>query len=316
MNVVFFGTPEFAVKCLDAICKSQHHVAAVVTIPDKPTGRGQKMTRSAVGLYADGHQLPLLQPERLREPIFLKQLESLHADIFVVVAFRMLPQCVWDMPPLGTFNLHASLLPDYRGAAPINWAIINGDSTTGVTTFLLNEHIDEGKILLQKSTPIFATDNAGSLHDRLSDIGSQLVVKTLDDIANKNISPYNQPVGGAIRPAPKLFKADCTIPWHKDGESIQNLVRGLTPYPAATFQMTDELQVTHDFKLYATSFEKTNHQNAVGTILTDNKSYLKIAINDGFIHLLSLQISGKRQNNVEEFLRGHKITNWKLVTCK
>ena len=311
-RIVFMGTPDFAVVSLDAIVRHGYDVAAVVTVPDKPSGRGQKMSFSPVKEYALQHNLPLLQPEKLRDEHFISTLKALHADIFVVVAFRMLPEMVWSIPPLGTFNLHASLLPQYRGAAPINWAIINGDKVTGVTTFLLNERIDEGRILLQERTPIEDNDNAETLHDRLAQIGSRLVTETLDGLTNGTLEPQQQQEETPLRPAPKIFKADCAIDWHKSCEEIHNFVRGMSPYPAATATFVDEKGAEQYIKIFSTSIE-TDGKNHVGTLICDNKNHLKIGVSNGFVQILSLQISGKKRNNIDEFLRGHNLSNWKLI---
>lgn len=305
------GTPDFAVASLDAICKSSHQVVGVVTVPDRLTGRGLKVTYSPVKQYALEHQLPLLQPEKLRDPQFQEQLRSLDADIFVVVAFRMLPQSVWAMPPRGTFNLHASLLPRYRGAAPINWAIINGESQTGVTTFLLNEHIDEGKILMQQSTPITADDDAGTLHDRLASMGCEMVVATLDQLAAGTLTPQPQEGLGEPCPAPKIFKPDCAIRWDMPGRSIVNFVRGLSPYPAATMQLRDAGGAQQSFKVYQVSYEEAVGVQ-VGQLVTDQKKVLKIGVTDGFVCIHSLQLSGKKRVTVEEFLRGYNVSEWKI----
>lgn len=312
MNIVFMGTPDFAVTSLHAICEAGHHVVGVVTVPDRQTGRGLKVTYSPVKQYALDHNIPLLQPEKLRDPQFQDDLKAWNADIFVVVAFRMLPQSIWAMPPKGTFNLHASLLPQYRGAAPINWALINGEKETGVTTFMLNEHIDEGGILLQESTPITPEDNAESLHDRLAAIGSRLVVQTLEGLANNTLCPRPQPDMKDLRPAPKIFKPDCAIPWQQPGTDIVNFVRGLSPYPAATMQMLDDKKMVQHFKVYQVAFEPSEN-STVGEIVTDNKSFQKIGVKDGFIKILSLQLSGKRRISIQEFLRGYCITGWNIV---
>lgn len=314
MNIVFMGTPDFAVSSLQAICEAGHHVVGVVTVPDRQTGRGLKVTYSPVKQYALDHNLRLFQPEKLRDPQFQEELRSCNADIFVVVAFRMLPQSVWAMPPRGTFNLHASLLPQYRGAAPINWAIINGEKETGVTTFLLNEHIDEGNILMQQSTPITSDDTAETLHDRLAAIGSKMVVETLQGLADGTLTPKPQTATQTLKPAPKIFKPDCAICWNQSGQHIADFVRGLSPYPAATMQLIDEKGTPHDFKVYETSFEPTDG-TTVGELVTDQKNTLKIGTRDGFISILSLQLSGKKRISVKEFLRGYNITNWKVTNC-
>ncbi len=311
-KIVFMGTPEFAVASLDAICNAGYDVTAVVTVPDRKAGRGQKIVFSPVKEYALSHNLPLLQPEKLRDETFITQLRNTAADLFVVVAFRMLPKVVWDMPPMGTFNLHASLLPHYRGAAPINWAIINGEKKTGVTTFMLNERIDEGGILIQNTTPISANDTAETLHNRLAAMGAALVVETISGLATGKLKPQQQPSITDLKSAPKIFKEDCAINWKKNGAEIVNFVRGLNPYPAATTAMTDERGQTHNFKIYDVSFD--NEMIGYGTIQTDSKKYLKVGCNDGCINILSIQIEGKRRNSIEEFLRGYDISSWKLTS--
>lgn len=306
------GTPDFAVASLDAICKAGYSVAAVVTVPDRKVGRGQKVAFSPVKNYALEHNLPLLQPEKLKDEAFVAELRKIDADLFVVVAFRMLPQVVWGMPKMGTFNLHASLLPQYRGAAPINWAIINGEKETGVTTFMLNERIDEGGLLMQQRTPISADDTAETLHDRLAEMGAPMVVTTIKRLADGTLTPQPQPLEADCRPAPKIFKDDCAIDWNRDGESIRNFVRGMSPYPAATMAMTDEKGQRHSFKVYEVTCE-TASDSVAGMIKTDEKKYLKVGCNGGYINILSLQIEGKRRNSVDEFLRGYNVTNWKII---
>lgn len=317
LRIVFMGTPDFAVESLDAIVQSTHQVVGVVTVPDRQTGRGLKVTYSAVKEYALSHQLPLLQPEKLRDDQFLADLRALEADLFVVVAFRMLPQVVWSMPRLGTFNLHASLLPNYRGAAPINWAIINGEHETGVTTFLLNERIDEGKILLQESTPITPDDTCETLHDRLAKMGRSLVVQTIDGLASGTLHGKPQPAEGLLCPAPKIFKADCAIPWQQSGQRIVDFVRGLSPYPASTMQMIDNKGTTQSLKVYHVSFlpdkSPESEKIPIGSVISDQKRELKIKVIDGFVLILSLQMNGKRKNNIDEFLRGYNVSCWKLV---
>lgn len=310
MRVVFLGTPDFAVASLDAIVHSEHEVVGVVTVPDRQAGRGQKVVYSPVKQYALDHGLPLLQPEKLRDPEFLGALAALGADIFVVVAFRMLPEAVWNMPPKGTFNLHASLLPAYRGAAPINWAIIRGEQRTGVTTFMLNHRIDEGNILLQAETPIAAEDNAGTLHDRLAEMGRGLVVATLDGLAAGTLAPT--PQEGAATTAPKIFKEDTRIDFRQEGRRVVDFVRGLSPYPAATLTLRSPEGEEVPFKIYDVAFAPC----VAGTpcrLESDGKTYIKIAANDGMVSILSLQMSGKRKNSVEEFLRGKDVSDWKLI---
>lgn len=314
-RIVFMGTPDFAVQSLNAIVDNGYEVACVVTVPDKKSGRGQKVTMSPVKEYALQHNLPLLQPEKLRDTAFLTALKETDADIFVVVAFRMLPEVVWAMPPLGTFNLHASLLPQYRGAAPINWALINGEKMTGVSTFMLNQHIDEGLLLMQKSTPISDDDDAGTLHDRLADMGAGLVVETLDALCSGTITPHQQDSPERLNPAPKIFRQDCIIDWRKNGKDIVNFVRGLSPYPAANCDMHNAKGEIKSLKIFAVRHEPASTAT-VGEITSDRRNYLKIGVNDGYIHILNLQISGKKRMNIDEFLRGYDIWDWKLDKYK
>ena len=310
MKIVYFGTPDFAVESLDAIMQSQHHVCAVVTVPDRQAGRGQKVVFSPVKQYAIDHNIPLMQPEKLRDETFLRQLAAYQADMFVVVAFRMLPEAVWNMPPHGTFNLHASLLPCYRGAAPINWAIINGDTETGVTTFLLNHQIDEGQILLQERTPIQPDDNAGTLHDRLASMGRSLVVRTLDGIENKTISPT--PQQGTATAAPKIFKDDCHIKFNLTCRQAADFIRGLSPYPAALLTFVNPQGEKILFKIFD-AIPIPDPSATPGELFCDKKKVLKIGVTDGFLQILSLQMSGKRKNSIEDFLRGNNLTDWKLM---
>lgn len=309
MRIVYFGTPDFAVESLDAIMQSHHEVAAVVTVPDRQAGRGQKVVYSPVKQYALDHDLPLFQPEKLRDSQFLEQLKTFQADMFVVVAFRMLPEAVWNMPPHGTFNLHASLLPRYRGAAPINHAIINGDTMTGVTTFLLNHQIDEGKILLQAETPITPNDNAGTLHDRLAAMGRELVVKTLDGIEAGTLTP--RPQEGTPTAAPKIFKDDCFIDFNRPARQVVDFIRGLSPYPAALLTFINPQGEKVLFKIFD-AIAVEDPSGSPKTLICDEKKVLKIGVSDGFLQIISLQMSGKRKNSVEDFLRGNKLTDWKL----
>lgn len=312
MKIVFMGTPDIAVRSLQSIIQAGHEVVGVVTVPDRPSGRGLKLTASPVKLCALEHGIPLLQPEKLRDPLFQQRLSQWQADIFVVVAFRMLPQSVWAMPPLGTFNLHASLLPRYRGAAPINWALINGETVTGVTTFMLNEQIDQGSILLQESTPIAPDDTAETLHDRLADIGARLVVKTLEGIQSHTLTPQPQQQSDNLPAAPKIFKPDCVVDWSLPGPRIVDFVRGLSPYPAATMILVGPDDVEHPFKLFQVAFAP-DPQAVQGALLSDGKTYLKIGVNGGFISILNLQLSGKKRMSVAEFLRGCNVNGWKLA---
>lgn len=314
MRVVFFGTPDFAVESLDAIMHSSHEVAAVVTVPDRQSGRGQKIVFSPVKQYALDHNIPLLQPEKLRDPDFLEALSAHKADCFVVVAFRMLPEAVWAMPPKGTFNLHASLLPRYRGAAPINWAIINGETESGVTTFLLNHHIDEGNILLQSHTPLAADETAGSLHDRLAVMGRELVVKTLDKIADGSVTP--SPQHGDLCPAPKIFHDDCIIDFNQSATDVDRFVRGLSPYPAATTSLTNPKGEKIQFKILRVKPSLETHNLPCGSMICDGKRVLKFVTRDGFVEILELQMAGKKKNTIEDFLRGNSLNNWKPTTTE
>lgn len=297
------GTPEFAVASLDALVGGGYNVVGVVTMPDKPAGRGYKMQFSAVKEYALAHNLPLLQPEKLKNEDFLDALLALHADLQIVVAFRMLPEVVWAMPPLGTFNLHGSLLPQYRGAAPINWAIINGEQETGVTTFFLQQEIDTGDLILQKRTPITDGDNAGTIHDRLMSIGAAAVVETVDCIIAGNAPKTPQPQGVTLKSAPKIFKETCRVDWTQSCHQIFNFVRGLSPYPAAWSVLhTDDKTI--DIKLFEVTREPAAHTLQAGQVVCDGKNYLKVAVADGFVKIENLQPAGKKRMSAADWLRG------------
>ena len=281
-----------------------------MTMPDKPAGRGKKIQFSEVKKTALEHQLPLLQPEKLKDTEFLKALESYHADLFVVVAFRMLPAVVWQMPPLGTFNLHASLLPQYRGAAPINHAIINGETETGLTTFFLNEEIDKGKVILRQSIEIRPDETAGELHDELMLLGNRLVVETIQKIERNDLQTVTQEKlaeGIVLKDAPKIFKEFCNIDWNRDCQAIYNHIRGLSPYPAAHTRLQPLDGEPIDLKVYTSQIEIATHTQPNGTVLTDGRTYLKVAAKDGFIHLTTLQQAGKKAMNIAEFLRGLRL---------
>ena len=312
LKIVFFGTPEFAVESLKRLVDGGYKVAAVVTMPDKPAGRGRQLQQSDVKRFAVERGLPVLQPVSLKDEAFINELRALEAQLFIVIAFRMLPEAVWQMPPLGTFNLHASLLPRYRGAAPINWALINGETVTGVTTFMLNEHIDQGSILLQESTPIAPDDTAETLHDRLADIGARLVVKTLEGIQSHTLTPQPQQQTDNLPAAPKIFKPDCVVDWSLPGPRIVDFVRGLSPYPAATMILVGPDDVEHPFKLFQVAFAP-DPEAMQGALLSDGKTYLKIGVNGGFISILNLQLGGKKRMPVAEFLRGCNVNDWKLA---
>jgi methionyl-tRNA formyltransferase len=299
------GTPEFAVASLDILVKNKYNIVAVVTVPDKPAGRGQQIQQSAIKKYAIQNGLKVLQPEKLKEETFIKELRDLKADLQIVVAFRMLPEIVWNMPPLGTYNLHGSLLPRYRGAAPINWAIINGDTETGVTTFKLKHEIDTGNILFQAKTPIKEDANAGDIHDALMEIGAKLILKTVQAIESNNYVLKPQDDTGSIH-APKIFKDTCKINWSKDVNTIYNLIRGLSPYPAAFTEFEDKNKQLVSIKIFKTNKELATHTHLNGTVLSDYKTYFKVACSDGYIHVNELQMAGKKRMYVDEFLRGFK----------
>ena len=303
IRIVFLGTPEFAVATLAGLLNEHFIIAGVVTAPDKPAGRGMKLNESAVKQFALEKRLNVLQPEKLKDPEFIEQLKSLNADLQIVVAFRMLPEVVWNMPPLGTVNLHASLLPDYRGAAPINWAIINGEKETGATTFKLRHEIDTGNILMQEKLLIYDNETAGELHDRLKVLGAQLVIKTAQGLEAgilKDIS-QSETSSDQLKKAPKIFTETCRINWNKSAEEIHNLVRGLSPYPGAFTELGNKI-----LKIYRSEKEITKPQVPSGEIETDNKTFLKFSCADGYIHIKELQLEGKKKMNVEDFLRGHK----------
>lgn len=309
------GTPDFAVASLQALVENGCQVVGVITAPDKPAGRGRQLHESAVKKYALEKGLHILQPEKLKNPDFISELERLKADLQVVVAFRMLPEIVWHMPRMGTFNLHGSLLPQYRGAAPLNWAIINGEKETGVTTFLLDQEIDTGKILFHEKITIGENDNIGDIHDRLMEIGARLVVKTVNTLADGNYSALKQDelvAGEPLKHAPKIFKEDCKIDWTKNAASIHNLIRGLSPYPAAWTELTDENGKVFGMKVYSATIEAAK-KLAAGTLESDGKTYLKIAAADGWINITDLQLAGKKRMKTVDFLRGfHGVMNFKL----
>ena len=302
LRIVFMGTPEFAVGILDTIIKNNYEVVGVITAADKPAGRGQKIKYSAVKEYALENNLNLLQPTNLKDESFLEELKSLNANLQVVVAFRMLPEVVWKMPSLGTFNLHASLLPNYRGAAPINWAIINGETKTGVTTFFIDDKIDTGAMILSKETPISSTESAGELHDRLMSIGSEAVVETLALIAEGNVVTTIQTDSSDIKTAYKLNKDNCKIDFSKSGKEIYNLIRGLSPYPSAWCFFKDGIE-EWNVKIYEAKLIEESHNYEVGSIITTKKE-IKIVVNNGFLEILSLQFPGKKRMKSFELLNG------------
>ena len=308
LRIVFMGTPDFAVESLKHLFENNFNIVCVITSPDKPAGRGRKINESAVKRYAIENNLPILQPTNLKDSEFQKLLKSYNTTLQIIVAFRMLPESVWSMPLLGSINLHGSLLPHYRGAAPINWAIINGEQKTGVTTFFLKHEIDTGDILFQEETEINPDDNAGTIHDKLMTIGAKLLVKTTQAIIDEDYKeiPQNSIIDSEPKVAPKIFKDTCQINWSLSINTIHNLIRGLSPYPTAWSILKDANNNMINFKIFKANKESIIHDHALGTILTDEKSYLKIALNDGFISILELQLSGKKRMQVDEFLRGFK----------
>ncbi len=308
LRIVFMGTPEFAVPSLRALVAGGYNVVGVVTSPDKPAGRGQRLHESDVKIAARELGLPILQPVKLRDPEFVEAMRALQPDLGIVIAFRMLPEMIWAMPRLGTFNLHASLLPQYRGAAPINWAIINGETETGVTTFLLNHEIDKGAIIGQIREPIHPEDTIGTMYDRLMRIGTGLVLETVERIAAGKIQPIEQQGidETTLHPAPKIFKEDCRIDWSKPGKRIIDFIRGLSPYPAAwTAMYRDGAGEEQTAKIFAARFEAADHPEiACGTVESDGRTFIRVACADGWVRLEELQIAGKKRLPVRELLLG------------
>ena len=303
LRIIFMGTPEFAVASLESLLGSQHTIVSVVTAPDKPQGRGLQLMPSPVKVCAMKHQLPVLQPEKLKSEDFQVQLKNLHADLFVVVAFRMLPESVWSMPPMGTINLHASLLPKYRGAAPINWAIINGETETGITTFRLKQEIDTGNILFREIERIFPDDNAGSLYERLMIKGADLILKTTNAIADGTAIETPQPPSPEGLPmAPKIFKETCKIDWNRSAVQCLNHIRGLSPYPAAWCEINGRI-----FKIFKAEAVKNQRPGEPGTIGSNQKDTLEICCIDGWVSIKELQPEGKKRMTIEEYFRGNRI---------
>ena len=315
LRIVYMGTPDFAVESLKALVEGGYNVVGVVTMPDKPIGRhGSVLQASPVKQYAVEKGLKVLQPVKLKDEAFVEELRSLNADLQIVVAFRMLPEVVWNMPRLGTFNLHASLLPQYRGAAPINWAVINGDTETGITTFFLQHEIDTGRVIQQVKVPISDTDNVGDVHDRLMMLGGQLVVETVDNIINGTVTSVEQDdmlaEGEDLRPAPKIFHDTCRIDWKgKNMKRIYDFIRGLSPYPAAWTELVNGDKVLSVKIFEAEKLPADSSQYSRGMILTDGKSEVKVAVDGGFLRVKTLQIAGKKKMQTEEFLRGYKFAD-------
>lgn len=307
LRIVFLGTPDFAVESLKILVENNYNIVGIITAPDKPAGRGQKIMKSAVKVYAEEQSLNILQPTNLKDESFIEELKSLKPDLQIVVAFRMLPEKVWDLPPIGTFNLHASLLPQYRGAAPINWAIINGEKETGVTTFFLEHKIDTGKIIMQESVTIDGNENAGSLHDKLMLKGSRLVLKTVQALSYNSVQLKDQSVltgdGIELKAAPKIFKEDCKIDWNDHIDIIYNKIRGLSPYPAAWTELKSANKPI-SCKIFDVSPESSLHDFVPGTLISENATSLMVAVQGGFIHINELQLAGKKRMKTEDFLRG------------
>jgi len=302
VRIVFMGTPDFAVGILKSLLDHKFNVVGVITAPDKPKGRGRKLNQSAVKIFAVTQQLLVLQPKNLKSKDFIEKLSQLNANLQIVVAFRMLPKVVWQLPALGTFNLHASLLPEYRGAAPINWAIINGETKTGVTTFFIDEKIDTGEIILQDEIDIDINDTAGDLHDKLMKIGSQLVIKTVNLIQQGNVKTTKQPIKEE-KPAPKIYKETCKIDWNEPIDTIYNKIRGLSPYPAS-WTIIDNHNENIEAKIYSASKILEDHQYSIGSIIT-TKTELKIAVKNGFILINEMQLPGKRKMSIKNLLNGY-----------
>ena len=313
LRIVYMGTPDFAVESLRALVEGGYNVVGVITMPDKPMGRhGSVLQPSAVKQYAVSVGLPVLQPEKLKDEAFLEELRALRADLQIVVAFRMLPEVVWNMPRLGTFNLHASLLPQYRGAAPINWAVINGDTETGITTFFLKHEIDTGEVIQQVRVPIADTDNVEVVHDKLMMLGGELVLETVDAILNGTVKPIPQEemaVVGELRPAPKIFKDTCRIDWKQPVKKVYDFIRGLSPYPAAWSELVASENEAVVVKIFETEKMYESHQLSAGTVVTDGKKYIKVAVPDGFVSILSLQLPGKKRLKTDELLRGYRLAD-------
>ena len=320
MRIVYFGTPEFAASQLDAILAACYDVAAVITTPDRPAGRGKQMHASEVKECALRHGLPVLQPEKLKDESFVEQLRSYNADLFVVVAFRMLPEIIWSMPPMGTINLHASLLPQYRGAAPINHAIINGEKETGLTTFFLDKEIDTGAMIMREKVQIGDKMTAGELHDTLMNLGKEVVVKTIRMIESGKVTSRSQEAvikdeNMTLKPAPKIFKEDCYIDWNKTGKEIYNFVRGLSPYPAAHAKIQNPSGEILDLKIFEVELaSKSGDCDDVCAVKTDGKSYLEVVLRDSCIKIIEIQQAGKKAMKIAEFLRGARVSeDWRMV---
>lgn len=319
LRIVYMGTPDFAVESLKRLVEGGYNVVGVITMPDKPMGRhGSVLQPSPVKQYAVSQGLKVLQPEKLKDEAFVEELRSLKADLQIVVAFRMLPEVVWNMPRLGTFNLHASLLPQYRGAAPINWAVINGETETGITTFFLKHEIDTGEIIDQVRVPIADTDNVGVVYDKLMNLGGGLVLKTVDAILAGTVKTIPQEAlvkaeASELRPAPKIFKETCRIDWGQGVKRIYDLIRGLSPYPGAWTELHEGERQAVTLKLFETEKMFAVHSEKPGTVCTDKKTYFRIAVSDGYLNVLSLQLAGKKRMEVADFLKGYRYAEGSYV---
>jgi methionyl-tRNA formyltransferase len=317
LKIIFLGTPEFAVDSLSALLRKDYQISAVVTVPDQPAGRGQALQSSPVKKFALQHGLRVLQPVKLKDPEFINELKSIPADLFIVVAFRMLPEIVWKMPRLGTFNLHASLLPQYRGAAPINHVVINGESETGITTFFLKQEIDTGEIIFQEKIKIHPEETAGELHDRMKIAGAELVLKTTEAISKGNLKTVDQrklvDPSVPLKAAPKIFREDCLIDWTRSTESVFDKIRGLSPYPAAFTYLKSPEGESHLVKIYRATKSISNGPDQPSKIITDGKSGLAVTTADGMLHIVEIQQAGKRIMKIDEFLRGFRVnSDWRV----
>ena len=318
MRIIYMGTPEFAVESLQLLLKKNYNVVGVINVPDKPAGRGQQVQESAVKKFAREKGLTVLQPEKLKDEQFLQQLRELKADLQIVVAFRMLPEVVWNMPRLGTFNLHGSLLPQYRGAAPINWAVINGEKETGVSTFFLQHEIDTGKIIFQEKVSITENETAGEIHDKLMVLGAKLVVKTVQAIEQGDYPQVDQSdlvaTDAVLKSAPKIFKENCRIDWNRPVEEVHNHIRGLSPYPAAFTDFVSPEGKVFPVKIFKSRKEEGQTEAGVASISTDSRNYIKIATRSGYLYIEELQVAGKKRMAVDEFLRGFPLkSDWRVV---
>ncbi len=315
LRIVFMGTPDFAVESLKVLVENSYNIVGVITAPDRPAGRGQKLKQSPVKEYAVSENIPVLQPEKLKDPDFLEVLKALKADLQVIVAFRMLPEVVWNMPPMGSFNLHGSLLPQYRGAAPINWAVINGDKKTGVTTFFLQHEIDTGNIIFQDELPITENDTAGTIHDKMMLLGAKLVLKTVKSIENGNVKAVPQAECNdevLLNPAPKIFKDDCRIDWTKNADTVWNHIRGLSPYPTAWTELTMLNGKIISVKIFSAKKAELIRLES-GQVQSDNKTYLAIGTADIALQIETLQLAGKKKMTIEELLRGFDTEQIKMI---